>query len=69
MVKLDRAFRDRIDRIADAEMLETEMRSLERLLWSVGNVPHLRGTSAKTACIRDRLRALAEEEITEELDR
>ena len=69
MIKLDRAFRDRIDRIADAEMLETEMRSLGRLLSSVGNVPHLRDASAKTAYIRDRLRALAEEEMAEEPDR
>lgn len=69
MGKLDKAFRDRIDRIADAELLETEMRSLERLLSSVRHGKPLGEASARTAYIRDRLKTLAEEEITEESDR
>lgn len=69
MGELNKAFRDRIDRIADAEMLETEMRSLERLLSAVRHPEHFREVSARTAYIRERLKALAEEEIAEEMDR
>lgn len=69
MGELNKAFRDRIDRVTDAEMLETEMHSLERLLFAVRRADHFREASAKAAYIRDRLRALAEEEMAEEMDR
>jgi hypothetical protein len=62
-------FKKRIDSIADPELLETERRSLQRLLVATRDAQQFREAAAKTAYILDRLKALADEESEAELDR
>ena len=69
MAGLSRGFKDRIDRIADPEMLEAEKRSLQRLLSATRDAKRFREAADKTAYILDRLKTLAEEEAAEEPDR
>jgi hypothetical protein len=61
-------FKKRIDSIADPELLETERRSLQRLLVATRDAQQFREAAAKTAYILDRLKALADEESEAELD-
>jgi hypothetical protein len=69
MAQPGRGFKNRIDSIADAELLETERRSLQRLLVAVRDPKQFREAAAKTAYILDRLKLLADEEAEAELDR
>jgi hypothetical protein len=62
-------FKHRIDSIADPELLETERRSLQRLLVATRDARQFRDAAAKTAYILDRLKSLADEESDAELDR
>jgi hypothetical protein len=62
MAQPGKAFKNRIDGIADPEMLETERRSLQRFLMATRDAKQFRDAAAKTAYILDRLKALAEEE-------
>jgi hypothetical protein len=62
MAQPGKAFKSRIDSIADPEMLETERRTLQRLLMATRDAKQFREAAAKTAYILDRLKALAEEE-------
>jgi hypothetical protein len=62
-------FQHRIDSIADPELLETERRSLQRLLVATRDARQFRDAAAKTAYILDRLKSLADEESDAELDR
>jgi hypothetical protein len=62
MAQPGKTFRNRIDGIVDPEMLETERRSLQRLLMATRDAKQFREAAAKTAYILDRLKALAEEE-------
>ena len=62
-------FQHRIDSIADPELLETERRSLQRLLVATRDARQFRDAAAKTAYILDRLKSLADEESEAELDR
>ena len=62
MAQPGKAFKNRIDGIADPEMLETERRSLQRFLMATRDAKRFREAAAKTAYILDRLKALAEEE-------
>jgi hypothetical protein len=62
MAQPGKAFKTRIDSIADPEMLETERRSLQRFLMATRDAKQFREAAAKTAYILDRLKALAEEE-------
>jgi hypothetical protein len=62
MAQPGKAFKNRIDGIADPEMLETERRSLQRFLMATRDAKQFREAAAKTAYILDRLKALAEEE-------
>ena len=62
MAQPSKAFKSRIDSIADPEMLETERRTLQRLLMATRDAKQFREAAAKTAYILDRLKALAEEE-------
>jgi hypothetical protein len=67
--KVFKNFKDRIDSIADPELLETERRSLQRLLMATRDAKQFREAAAKTAYILDRLKALADEESEVEPDR
>jgi hypothetical protein len=69
MAQPGRGFKNRIDGIADPELLETERRSLQRLLVAVRDPKRFREAAAKTAYILDRLKMLADEEAEAELDR
>ncbi|MBI3327006.1 MAG: hypothetical protein HYZ81_09935 [Nitrospinae bacterium] len=69
MAQPSRGFKDRIDRIVDPEMLETEMRSLHRFLSATRDAKQFREAASKTAYILERLKTLAEEEAAEEPDR
>lgn len=72
MAQPGKAFKDfkhRIDSIADSELLETERRSLQRLLVATRDARQFRDAAAKTAYILDRLKSLADEESDAELDR
>jgi hypothetical protein len=62
MAQPGKTFKNRIDSIADPEMLETERRSLQRFLMATRDAKQFRDAAAKTAYILDRLKALAEEE-------
>jgi hypothetical protein len=62
MARLGKAFKNRIDSIADPELLETERRSLQRLLVATRNAQQFREAAAQTAYILDRLKTLADEE-------
>jgi hypothetical protein len=64
-----KTFRNRIDHIADPELLETERRSLQRLLMATRDAKQFREAAAKTAYILDRLKTLADEELEVEPDR
>jgi hypothetical protein len=67
--KVFKNFKERIDSIADPELLETERRSLQRLLMATRDAKQFREAAAKTAYILDRLKALADEESEVEPDR
>jgi GAF domain-containing protein len=69
MVQPGRGFKDRIDSIADPELLEHERRSLQRLLVAARDPDRFREVAAKTAYILDRLKTLADEESEAEVDR
>jgi hypothetical protein len=69
MAQLGKTFRHRIDGIADPELLETERRSLQRLLIATRDAKQFREAAAKTAYILDRLKMLADEELEPDLDR
>ena len=62
MAQLGKAFKNRIDSIVDPELLETERRSLQRLLVATRNAKQFREAAAQTAYILDRLKVLADEE-------
>lgn len=62
-------FKHRIDSIADPELLETERRSLQRLLVATRDARQFRDAAAKTAYILDRLKSLADEESEAEPER
>ena len=62
-------FKHRIDSIADPELLETERRSLQRLLVATRDAKRFRDAAAKTAYILDRLKSLADEESEAEPER
>ena len=68
MAQPGKTFKKRIDSIADPELLETERRSLQRLLVATRDATQFREAAAKTAYILDRLKALADEESEAELD-
>ena len=69
MAQLGRGFKNRIDNIADPELLENERRSLQRLLAAARDPKQFSEAAAKTAYILDRLKMLADEEIETEVDR
>jgi hypothetical protein len=69
MAQPGKAFKHRIDSIADPELLETERRSLQRLLMATRDAKQFREVAAKTAYILDRLKMLADEESEADLDR
>jgi hypothetical protein len=62
-------FKNHIDNSADPELLETERRSLQRLLMATRNAKEFRTTATRTAYILDRLKTLADEEAEADLDR
>jgi hypothetical protein len=62
-------FKNHIDSIADPELLETERRSLQRLLLATRDAKEFRNAATRTAYILDRLKALADEEAEADLDR
>jgi hypothetical protein len=62
-------FKNHIDSIADPEWLETERRSLQRLLLATRDAKEFRDAAARTAYILDRLKALADEEAEADPDR
>ena len=62
-------FKNYIDSIADPEWLETERRSLQRLLLATRDAKEFRDAAARTAYILDRLKALADEEAEADPDR
>lgn len=68
MAQPGKAFKNRIDSIIDPELLETERRSLQRLLAATRDAKQFREASAKTAYILDRLKSLADEESEAEQD-
>jgi hypothetical protein len=68
MAQPGKAFKHRIDSIADPELLETERRSLQRLLMATRDARQFREAAAKTAYILDRLKTLADEESEAERD-
>jgi hypothetical protein len=68
MAQLGKTFQHRIDGITDPELLETERRSLQRLLIATRDAKQFREAAAKTAYILDRLKMLADEELETELD-
>lgn len=69
MAQPSRAFKERIDRLSDPDLLEIERRSLRRFLSVTHDAKPFRQIAAKTAYILDRLKTLAEEEAAEEPDR
>lgn len=69
MAQPGKTFKHRIDSIADPELLETERRSLQRLLMATRDAKQFREAAAKTAYIIDRLKTLADEESEAELER
>jgi hypothetical protein len=69
MAQPNQAFKDWIDRLSDPELLETERRSLRRLLSLTREAKQFRQAAAKTAYIQERLKTLAEEEATEDPER
>jgi hypothetical protein len=69
MAQPGKAFKNRIDGIVDPELLETERRSLQRLLIATRDAKQFREAAAKTAYILDRLKTLADEDSETELDR
>ena len=69
MAQPGKTFRNRIDSIIDPELLETERRSLQRLLMATRDAKQFREAAAKTAYILDRLKTLADEELEAEPDR
>lgn len=69
MVQTGKTFKNRIDRIIDPELLETERRLLQRLLAAARDAKQCRDAAAKTAYILDRLKTLADEESETEPDR
>jgi hypothetical protein len=69
MVQPGKAFKHRIDSIADPELLETERRSLQRLLIATRDGKQFREIAARTAYILDRLKTLADEEAEAESER
>lgn len=69
MAQPGKTFKNRIDRIVDPELLETERRSLQRLLIATRDAKQFREAAAKTAYILDRLKTLADEELEAEPDR
>jgi hypothetical protein len=68
MAEPGKTFKNRIDNIVDPELLETERRSLQRLLAATRDAKQFREAAAKTAYILDRLKTLADEESEEEPD-
>jgi hypothetical protein len=68
MAQPGKAFKNRIDSIIDPELLESERRSLQRLLAATRDAKQFREAAAKTAYILDRLKALADEESEAELE-
>jgi hypothetical protein len=68
MAQPGKTFKHRIDSIADPELLETERRSLQRLLIATRDARQFREAAAKTAYILDRLKTLADEESEAERD-
>ena len=68
MAQPGKAFKNRIDSILDPELLESERRSLQRLLAATRDAKQFREAAAKTAYILDRLKALADEELEAEPD-
>jgi hypothetical protein len=68
MAQPGKTFRNRIDSIIDLELLETERRSLQRLLMATRDAKQFREAAAKTAYILDRLRTLADEDLEAEPD-
>jgi hypothetical protein len=69
MTQPGRGFKHHIDSIVDPELLESERRSLQRLLVAARDPKQFRDAAAKTAYILDRLKTLADEESDiEEVD-
>jgi hypothetical protein len=68
MAQPGKIFKHRIDNIIDPELLETERRSLQRLLLATRDAKQFRDAAAKTAYILDRLKTLADEEAEAELE-
>jgi hypothetical protein len=68
MAQPGKAFKNRIDSIVDPELLESERRSLQRLLLATRDAKQFREAAAKTAYILDRLKVLADEEAEAELE-
>ena len=68
MAQPGKTFKNRIDSIIDPELLETERRSLQRLLVATRDAKQFREAAAKTAYILDRLKTLADEESEAEQD-
>jgi hypothetical protein len=68
MAQPGKAFKVRIDTIVDPELLETERRSLQRLLMATRDAKQFREAAAKTAYILDRLKNLADEEAEAEAE-
>jgi hypothetical protein len=68
MAQPGKTFRNHIDSIVDFELLETERRSLQRLLMATRDAKQFREAAAKTAYILDRLRTLADEDLEAEPD-
>jgi hypothetical protein len=68
MAQLGKTFKGRIDRIIDPESLESERRSLQRLLAATRDAKQFRDAAAQTAYILDRLKSLADEESETEPD-
>jgi hypothetical protein len=68
MAQPGKTFKNRIDSIIDPELLETERRSLQRLLAATRDAKRFREAAAKTAYILDRLKTLADEESEAEPD-
>jgi hypothetical protein len=68
MAQPGKTFKHHIDSIADPEWLETERRSLQRILIATRDAKQFREAAAKTAYILDRLKTLADEESEAELD-
>jgi hypothetical protein len=69
MAQPGKTFKNRIDSIVDPELLETERRSLQRLLVATRDARQFREAAAKTAYILERLKTLADEELETEPDR